>query len=155
MSPPGPLRYRRDLVDGLVPPHWPAGFTHRTLQSADAPEIHSLLTRAFDGNVADFDRWWSGLAGDPEFAADLCFLVHDRDGKLVGVAQCWTGNYLKDLAVGPEARRLGIGECLLRHVFATFRARGAASVDLKVDADNSTAIRLYERAGMRRIPIEG
>ena len=155
MSVPGALRYRRDLDAAPQVADWPAGFTHRTLRAADAPEIHSLLTRAFDGDVADFDSWWSSLSGDSEFDADLCFLVHDRDGKLVGVAQCWTGNYLKDLAVGPEARRLGIGECLLRHVFATFRERGAASVDLKVDADNSTAIRLYERAGMRRIPIDG
>ena len=136
-------------------PEWPQGYMYRTALLADAPEIHSLLDRAFEGDVPEFDSWWTRLAEDLEFDAGLCFLVHDRNDTLAGVAQCWTGNYLKDLAVAPEARRLGLGENLLRQVFVTFRGRGAAFVDLKVEAGNSSAIRLYERAGMRLVPIGG
>jgi ribosomal protein S18 acetylase RimI-like enzyme len=33
-------------------------------------------------------------------------------------------------------------------VFGTFAARGAAAVELKVEATNARAIRLYERTGM-------
>jgi ribosomal protein S18 acetylase RimI-like enzyme len=62
---------------------------------------------------------------------------------------------LRDLAVHPDMRGRGIGEALLHHVFLAFRDRGAAHVDLKTDADNLGAIRLYERVGMRQVPLEG
>ena len=48
-------------------------------------------------------------------------------------------------------RRHGLGEALLRLAFRTFQARGAAGVELKVHAENTPAIRLYERVGMRAV----
>ena len=57
-------------------------------------------------------------------------------GALAGVAQCWTGAFLKDLAVRPDMRRHGLGRALLHHCFAVFRRRGAPAVDLKVEAEN-------------------
>ncbi len=48
-------------------------------------------------------------------------------------------------------RRHGLGEALLRLVFRTFERRGVGSVDLKVQAENAPAIRLYERVGMRTV----
>ena len=48
-------------------------------------------------------------------------------------------------------RRHGLGEALLQLAFRTFQERGARSVDLKVQAQNAPAIRLYERVGMRTI----
>ena len=48
-------------------------------------------------------------------------------------------------------RRHGLGEALLRLAFRTFQARGATRVELKVQAQNAPAIRLYERVGMRTI----
>jgi ribosomal protein S18 acetylase RimI-like enzyme len=150
------FRLRKDL-DGPVPePRWPEGFSFRTLLPADAPEVHRLLLMAHaEAEVApDFAEWWAKFSGDSEFDASLCFLVF-RDGALQGAALCWTSAFLKDLAVHPDARRLGLGENLLRLVFGTFRERGARAVDLKVEAGNLNAIRLYERAGMRRVPWEG
>ena len=64
---------------------------------------------------------------------------------------------MKDLVVHETWRRRGLGEALLLHVFATFRARGAEAVELKVQSDNTGAVRLYERAGMRvveRLPAD-
>ncbi len=153
----GTLRLRRELDGSLQPPHWPDGVAVRTLLPADAPVIHRLLEAAYahgGGSVAGFERWWEALRADDEFDPSLCFLAVDEDDGLLGVAQCWTSAFLKDLAVHPEARRRGIGENLLRHVFGVFRDRGAAYVDLKVDAGNLTARRLYERAGMRPAPLE-
>ena len=46
-------------------------------------------------------------------------------------------------------RRHGLGEALLRLAFRTFQAGGASGVELKVQAQNASAIRLYERVGMR------
>lgn len=60
--------------------------------------------------------------------------------------------FIKDLVVHPSARRLGLGEALLRQAFLAFAARGADAVDLKVEIDNPTgARRLYERAGMKEV----
>ena len=63
--------------------------------------------------VPDFEDWWEKFSGDSEFDASLCFLVFG-EGRLAGVALCWTSAFLKDLAVRPDMRRLGIGENLLR-----------------------------------------
>jgi ribosomal protein S18 acetylase RimI-like enzyme len=65
------------------------------------------------------------------------------------MAQCWTEGFVKDLAVRPAYRGRGLGEALLRAVFAEFARRGVARVRLKVDAGNPTgAVRLYRRVGM-------
>jgi ribosomal protein S18 acetylase RimI-like enzyme len=58
---------------------------------------------------------------------------------------------VKDLVVRENWRRRGFGESLLRLAFRTFQARGAMHVELKVEAQNAAAIRLYERVGMRTI----
>ena len=50
---------------------------------------------------------------------------------------------------GRPTAAAGLGEGLLRAVFAEFARRGVARVRLKVDAGNPTgAVRLYRRAGM-------
>jgi len=50
-----------------------------------------------------------------------------------------------------HTRRRGFGEGLLRLAFRTFQARGATRVELKVEEQNSAAVRLYERVGMRTV----
>jgi ribosomal protein S18 acetylase RimI-like enzyme len=151
------LRLRRQLDGFLEPPHWPKGIVIRTLLPTDAAPVHHLLQLAYvdQGGMANFATWWEALKADAEFDPSLCFLALDENGRLLGVAQCWTSAFIKDLAVHPDARRRGIGENLLRHAFGVFRNRGAAHVELKVDLDNLTAQRLYERAGMRRVPLSG
>jgi ribosomal protein S18 acetylase RimI-like enzyme len=152
------VRLRCDLDGALQAPNWPAGFVPRTLLSlADAAAVHALLTEVFpERRDEPFDAWWQKLSTDEEFDPALCFLVFDAEGELAAAAQCWTSAYLKDLAVKPDARRLGLGGALLRQVFWAFRARGAAHVDLKTDlVENRDAVRLYERLGMRRVPLAG
>jgi len=154
---PAAFRLRRDLDAPVAAPEWPGGFACRTLRPEDAADVHELLRLAYtEGRgVADVEVWWTALSTDKEFDPALCFLVEDGDGRLAGAALCWTSDFLKDLAVHPDTRRLGIGENLLRQVFGVFRDRGACAVDLKVEAHNAKAIRLYERMGMRRVPFEG
>ena len=129
----------------------------RTFRADDAQSLHTLLSEVFDdGEEGPFDTWWQKVSNDAEFEPALCLLVFDGEGQLVAAALCWTSAYLKDLAVRPEARRRGLAEALLCHVFGTFQARGAAHVDLKTDlVKNPDAVRLYERMGMRRVPLEG
>jgi ribosomal protein S18 acetylase RimI-like enzyme len=94
--------------------------------------------------VEPFAIWWPSLRGDSEYDPALCFVAANGQDDILGVAQCWTSAFVKDLAVVPAARRHGLGSALLCHAFRIFRDRGAAFLDLKVDADNpSGALRLY------------
>ncbi|MEZ2329127.1 GNAT family N-acetyltransferase [Mesorhizobium sp. RCC_202] len=55
-----------------------------------------------------------------------------------------------------RSARHGIGEALVGRVFAAFRDRGAAHVDLKTHrVEHAAAVRLYERLGMIRVAWEG
>ena len=156
-EPADAFRLRLDLAAPVAQPKWPAGFNCRTFRDGDAPEIHNLLRLVYaaDRSVPDYGSWWSNLSADPEFDPSLCFLVFNREQELVAVAQCWTSAFLKDLAVRGDARRLGLGENLLRQVFNAFGERGAKWVDLKVEVRNATAMRLYKRMGMEKVPFAG
>ena len=113
-----PLRYRKDLDTALLAPRWPSGVDCRVFAAADAPAVHDLLCRAYTQGrgVADFADWWGKLSGDEEFDPELFLLAVDDQGTIVGVAQCWTSAYLKDLAVHPDHQGRGIGASLLRQV---------------------------------------
>jgi ribosomal protein S18 acetylase RimI-like enzyme len=87
---------------------------------------------------------------DEEFDPELWFLA-ESEAELAGAVICWTSAFVKDLVVHEAWRGRGLGEALLRHVFRTFAARGAPAVELKVQSDNTPAVRLYERVGMRVI----
>ncbi|HEY6899900.1 MAG TPA: N-acetyltransferase, partial [Puia sp.] len=80
----------------------------------------------------------------------LCFLAWDPHG-LVGVAQCWTSAFIKDLVVHPRRRKEGLAEALLLHAFSVFKQKGATAVDLKVEATNAPAIGLYKKVGFNKI----
>ena len=118
-----------------------------------AAEVHALLEHAHRdvSGVAPFEVWWQALRGDAEYDPALVFLAVDTDGRVIGVAQCWTSAFVKDLAVVVHWRRRGVGEALLTQVFAAFRTRGADHVDLKVEAGNAAALRLYGRLGMHPV----
>jgi ribosomal protein S18 acetylase RimI-like enzyme len=147
------LRMEIRLDAGTPPPEWPPGVAVRGADvAADAPGVRELLELAFRGSAEEerpYAEWLSWWTTDAEFDQSAWFLA-GQDGELAGVALCWSSGFVKDLAVHPAHRRRGIGRALLLHVFREFRARGAATVSLKVDAANPTgAVRVYEAAGMR------
>jgi ribosomal protein S18 acetylase RimI-like enzyme len=145
------VRMRRSLAGPLPVPVWLNGLRLGEFAVRQAPQVHALLQSAYargGGTVAPFGPWWSALAADSEYDPQLCFLAQDSEGALVGVAQCWTSAFVKDLAVHPLWRRRGIGRALMLEVFQIFRERGASHVALKVEAGNAAAIRFYQRLGM-------
>lgn len=155
MSEPGTQIFRmQKLLDHpFDPPSWPADVSLTELIPDIAREVHDLLTLGYKnggGSVAPFSDWWSGLLSDAEFDASLCFLARDTKG-IIGIAQCWTSAFVKDLVVHPRRRNEGIGASLLLHAFAVFYHRGARAVDLKVEEGNTSAIRLYLKSGMQAI----
>ena len=150
------IRLRRSLAEEVAAPAWPDGFTLRPFQAADARAVHALLTQTLAKEEENFDLWWALHSSDAEYDPALWFVVDGPDGRLAAVALCWTSDSLKYLAVHPDARRNGLAEALLLHVFATFKARGAARVDLKtMVVENANAIRLYRRHGMVEVDWAG
>lgn len=141
------------LDASCTPPSWPPDVYLTGLVPGLAREVHDVLILGYQdggGSVPSFSEWWSSLIADVEFDASLCFLARDDKG-IVGVAQCWTSAFVKDLVVHPRRRQQGIGASLLLHAFSVFFQRGAGSVDLKVEKTNTAAIGLYLRLGMEML----
>ncbi len=153
MPVPFAFRLRRRLDVPLPKPGWPAAIRRSAFDpDLHAAGIHDLLARSYangGGSVADFPIWRAKLLQDSEYEPDLCFLACDDDGAVIGVAQCWSSAFIKDLAVDAAWRRRGLGRALLLEAFQVFRARGAPAVELKVEADNATALAFYRRCGMQ------
>jgi ribosomal protein S18 acetylase RimI-like enzyme len=61
---------------------------------------------------------------------------------------------LHDIWVEPEARGAGLGEALVREVFAELRARGAPRVVLLTAVQNASAQRLFTKLGFRTTMLE-
>jgi ribosomal protein S18 acetylase RimI-like enzyme len=132
-------------------PVWPEGVRVRTWRDEDAESLHALLVHSYrhgGGSVAPFETWLPQMTSDAEFDPEVWF-VAESEAVLVGAALCWSSAFVKDLVVHESWRRRGLGEALLLHVLRVFAARGAAAVELKVQAGNRPAVRLYERVGMR------
>jgi ribosomal protein S18 acetylase RimI-like enzyme len=150
------LRMRRSLAEPVSKPVWLEGIRIIPFEpERHAPEIHALLIEAYakgGGYVEPLNIWWPSLKNDAEYDPSLCFIAADEEDRIVGVAQCWTSAFIKDLAVRSTMRRQGLGSALLLHVLQAFRRRGASFIDLKVDADNpSGALRLYRSHGFQQV----
>src|SRR3954454_409238 len=150
-------RLRRDLTEAVAPPACPTGYRVRTFAADDAPAVHRLLEVGYaqgGGHVGPFEEWWPSLRDDEEFAPNLCFLVLNERQDIVGVAQCWTSAFIKDLVVHPQERRRGIATALLRRIFWEFRRRGVKHVDMKVQVHVATGPGLlYKQLGMREVAL--
>jgi GNAT superfamily N-acetyltransferase len=57
--------------------------------------------------------------------------------------------YLQDLFVAPKARGKGYGRALITHVCAEAATVGSSRVYWQTQADNATAIALYEKVAER------
>ncbi|MFN3770301.1 N-acetyltransferase family protein [Ectopseudomonas guguanensis] len=85
-------------------------------------------------------------------------LICEHDGQPIGYAvyffnySTWLGKhglYLEDLYVSPEARGLGAGKALLRHLAQLAVARGCGRFEWSVLDWNTPAIDFYESFGAR------
>ena len=141
---------RRDLNQDVPAIEWQNG-TKLTPYSAErAAVVHELILigyREGGGRVPALDVWKQQFENDPEYDPALCFIASDAAG-VIGVAQCWTSSYIKNLVVHPRAQGRGLGRALLLHAFKVFQDRREGFVDLKVLEDNHRALSLYERSGM-------
>ena len=103
-----------------------------------------------------FDRRADGRTVRDEFLPPRGRLLIARlDGDPVGCGafRAWTPGIveIKRMWVAPEARRLGIGGELLEALERLARRRRARAIRLDTHATLAEALRLYRRAGYRRI----
>ncbi|MCR4542481.1 GNAT family N-acetyltransferase [Pseudomonas sp. 18.1.10] len=144
---------RRDLTASLPAPQWPAGTQLDHYRDELAPAIHAVLRMTQDqggGRVRSLEEWRQQFVSDAEFDPTLCLVASNAEG-ILGVAQCWTSAFIKNLSVHPCAQGQGLGRALLLHSFQVFKQRGEPYVDLKVLESNLRARKLYESAEMRLV----
>lgn len=85
------------------------------------------------------------LERDPEL-----FLVAEGGGQVVGsVMGSYDGRrgWIGRLCVHPDRRRAGLGTRLVREVECRLAVKGCPKVNLLVESDNPSAVRLYQRLG--------
>ncbi|MEE4096332.1 GNAT family N-acetyltransferase [Pseudomonas viridiflava] len=141
---------RRDLTAALPHAPWPPGVTCVSLTPRHSLQAHRLLTQSHlleDGQWLRHPDWLDAFEHNPEFDRSRCFVAIDSD-HVLGVINCWTSAFIKDLAVHPDDRNRGIGTALLHHLFVHLKRCGEAAVDLKVMENNLIARRLYEKSDM-------
>ncbi|AUG04078.1 GNAT family N-acetyltransferase [Pseudomonas sp. 09C 129] len=150
------LLMRRDLTGQAIPANWPTAFSLGSYRPELAAAVHGLMHLGYQhggGHVPELDSWRQRFESDAEYDPQLCLVAQDAEG-VVGVIQCWTSAYIKDLVVHPRVRRQGLGRALLLQAFEVFRQRREAFVDLRVLEDNQRARGLYDSVGMRVIRRE-
>lgn len=152
------FRMEIDLQGVLPSPAEPEGVVIRPMREGEEEQVYEVHERSFEDawmhTREPFEQWQYWFIKTPSFDPSLWF-VAEADGEIIGVAICRVREteaelgWVSILGVLRSHRRRGIGEALLRHVFAEFARRGFERVGLGVDAESPTgAVALYERAGM-------
>lgn len=99
---------------------------------------------------------WERLLDDA--TQDFFGLVAERDGAVIGIANCilhgttWAiapRCYLNDLFVDPEARGSGAGKAMIEHLQEMGAEQGWDKIHWLTQEDNATARRLYDQFGPR------
>jgi ribosomal-protein-alanine acetyltransferase len=80
---------------------------------------------------------------DSEIAGFIIGIIYFERNQLAG--------HILTVDVSPKNRRRGIGICLLQEIEKLFRGKGVKTSNLEVREDNLAGIRLYEKAGYRKV----
>ena len=114
--------------------------------------------RQFYGQLSDVPAARSFLQARFEHGQSVVFLA-ELQGQAVGFTQLYPSFssvsmarvfVLNDLYVAPSARRLSVGEALLKAATDHARALGAVRLSLNTDVENHAAQALYESCGWGR-----
>ena len=112
--------------------------------------ITSFADDLFDQSLND-ERFLAELS--EKYAQHADFLVAIIDGVTAGLIAFYANDFnqrtgfVSMLVVKPLYRGFGIGTVLLDMAISVCKIRGMEGLQLKVDIQNSVALRLYERNG--------
>ncbi len=131
-----------------APVSLPPETTIRPMNFDDLVEVEEIDRSSF-GSVWQNSQKSLELA----FRQAAVATVAEQDGQLIAY-QISTGTpmggHLARLAVYPDFQGLGIGYALVRDMLSQFERRGAQTVSVNTQQDNSVSLSLYEKAGFRR-----
>jgi mycothiol synthase len=146
-----------DLSARRPAPAWPDGFAPRSFRpGVDDEAVHAVIAPGMhevDGIERPLATWRERMLGRDRFSPAGSVVVEDPDGGVAAAAVCelWDDGVrgaVRQLAVRPERRGLGLGAATLAAAFDALAAAGARDAVLGVHDHNPGARRLYERAGM-------
>jgi [ribosomal protein S18]-alanine N-acetyltransferase len=142
------MAQHHSVMDGKAP----LPMHYRLFQSGDFDELFAIEEVCFKPPQRFTRRYMRELIGSPASAT----WIAEEEGNMIGFAILeWTRQipgivaYIVTLEVLPAWRGQGIGAELLRRLEGAAFAERAIAIWLHVDAENDTAIRLYERSGYR------
>ena len=146
-------------LDNLDFEPWPRAVGLREYEEgADDLLMYETMREGFAGDwdgAEDAREWIRRHREAQGYRPELWFFA-TANGEITGAIQCrdrWHGatdtGWIKNLAVLPDRRRLGIGRALLGEAFRRLRSLGRARAVLGVTASNPTRARdFYLRIGM-------
>jgi len=126
---------------------------YRLYTPEDFLALHAIEQVCFKPPLRFSRRTMRQLVRDPSSAT----WIAEENGNVAGFAiVVWAHGidgpiaYIQTVEVMPEQRGRGTGKELLRHAEASARRAGAAAIWLHVDAENNTAVHVYETLGYQR-----
>ncbi len=164
------FRMEYDLAGGLFPePRVPNDYVasrwnHRLLEEHSETKFNSFRfeidANVFPclGNLDGCRRLMGDISGRPSFLPNSTILVAHHDHQTGEVDYCGTIQAIRDpqnrgsiqnIGVTPGHRGYRIGTWLIHHAFRGFITEGIQLATLEVTAQNTKALRLYERLGFQ------
>lgn len=156
----GPLFDVADLPRGYLMLAW-----SENLLQAHAETKYRSFRSEIDANVfpclGDRDgchRLMREISGRHGFLADATWLLgcqcpgtrrFEYCGTIQGIVDRRNFGSIQNLGIDPEHRQRGLGTILLRRALEGFQRAGLRRACLEVTAQNTGALRLYERLGFR------
>lgn len=121
------------------------------------------MTRVRDATPADYDAYVDlqrelrvddPIPSRERFGDDLLarIMIAEDDAGVIGYAlveEMAGVGYVRNIVSAPSRRRTGVGAALMEAMRVRFRAAGATSWCLNVMPDNTPAVGLYHRFGLR------
>lgn len=129
----------------------------RTKHRAFRDEIDALVFPCL-GDLDGCRRLMREIRAKPGFLPEATWLVaHGTTpeslqwcGTIQGIAERGGTGMVQNIGVVPGHRGRGLGRCLIEFALAGFRDYGLWRGALEVTAENTGAVRLYQRLGFRR-----
>ena len=163
------FRMEAELGPFRPPPELPPGYRFvpwneavldahaRTKWRSFRDEIDALVFPCL-GDAEGCRRLMREIRNKPGFLPEATWLIargQDAEdmqwcGTIQGVADRAGVGMIQNVGVVPGHRGIGLGAALVRRASAGFRSHGLRWAGLEVTAENSRAVRLYQRLGFRR-----